>query len=143
MINWLLFPKGISQRQHIPLVSLLYFHAQIGTVPGETRNQSCSARGFPLYLLLILLCLTVFSNLTLLFNKGGKWILIFHGTCTSNTYNESRLNEENRSFPEIIFGDKSVLVKLSSYQIQRRVPHGHFVLSAKATTIPKNFLRFR
>jgi hypothetical protein len=28
-----------------------------------------------------------------------------------NTYNESRLNEENQSFPELIFGDKSVLVK--------------------------------
>jgi hypothetical protein len=54
-------------------------------------------------------CLTVFSNLTLLFNKGGKRILIFHGTCTNNTYNESRLNEENQSFPELIFGDKSVL----------------------------------
>ena len=108
----LLFPKGISQRQNIPLVSLLYFHAQICTVPGETRNQSCSARGFPLLSATnFVVCLTVFSNLTLLFNKGGKRILIFHGTCTSNTYNESRLNEENQSFPELIFGDKSVLVK--------------------------------
>jgi hypothetical protein len=66
-----------------------------------------SARGFPLLSATnFVVCLTVFSNLTLLFNKGGKRILIFHGTCTNNTYNESRLNEENQSFPELIFGDK-------------------------------------